>query len=199
MSKIETKFIFDGNDECLDFINTEIAEKGESIDLIGDFKSLLGWLGEMGYIDPGTTERLASESDGEKQEIQKKVKAFRAGLRATAEALSMGTPLSLSHIEPINEILKNEAAYSNLILINGKAELVTNSAGGGYDPLTPIAQAAAELLTKKDLSLVRKCANPNCPLFFYDGSKNHRRRWCSMGRCGNRMKAALHYEKSKRR
>ncbi|HEY1176305.1 MAG TPA: CGNR zinc finger domain-containing protein, partial [Phytomonospora sp.] len=36
---------------------------------------------------------------------------------------------------------------------------------------------------------IRKCANPDCLLWFLDVSKNGRRRWCSMEGCGNRAKA----------
>ncbi|MBE3603287.1 CGNR zinc finger domain-containing protein [bacterium] len=36
--------------------------------------------------------------------------------------------------------------------------------------------------------LVRRCANPDWLLFFYDASKTHRRRWCDMRVCGNLMK-----------
>ncbi|NEJ40784.1 CGNR zinc finger domain-containing protein, partial [Rhizobium ruizarguesonis] len=30
----------------------------------------------------------------------------------------------------------------------------------------------------------------DCTLFFLDTTKSHRRRWCSMALCGNRMKVA---------
>jgi predicted RNA-binding Zn ribbon-like protein len=61
--------------------------------------------------------------------------------------------------------------------------------------IVPIAEAAADLLCHGDLSLVKKCGNPRCILFFYDTTKNHARRWCSMAGCGNRMKAAAHYRR----
>jgi predicted RNA-binding Zn ribbon-like protein len=61
--------------------------------------------------------------------------------------------------------------------------------------VTLLAEAAARLLTEKDLTLVRRCENPACVLHFYDTSKNHRRRWCSMEICGNRMKVAAHYRR----
>jgi predicted RNA-binding Zn ribbon-like protein len=32
-------------------------------------------------------------------------------------------------------------------------------------------------------------------LFFYDTTKNHARRWCSMAFCGNRHKVAAHYRR----
>ena len=61
--------------------------------------------------------------------------------------------------------------------------------------LVLIAVAAADLLCHGDLSLVKKCDNPRCILYFYDTTKNHARRWCSMAGCGNRMKAAAHYRR----
>ena len=35
---------------------------------------------------------------------------------------------------------------------------------------------------------LRVCANPDCARAFYDASRNHSARWCSMAGCGNRMK-----------
>ncbi|MFB7613129.1 CGNR zinc finger domain-containing protein [Kitasatospora sp. NPDC056181] len=44
---------------------------------------------------------------------------------------------------------------------------------------------------------IKKCAHEACILHFFDTSQNGRRRWCSMAVCGNRAKAARHYEKAK--
>ncbi|WP_044872792.1 ABATE domain-containing protein [Pseudomonas sp. LFM046] len=56
--------------------------------------------------------------------------------------------------------------------------------------LAPLAEAAAELLVEGDFNLVRVCEHPDCVLWFYDRTKSHRRRWCSMALCGNRHKVA---------
>ncbi|WP_329599495.1 CGNR zinc finger domain-containing protein [Streptomyces pseudovenezuelae] len=40
------------------------------------------------------------------------------------------------------------------------------------------------------LERVKECENPSCSLLFLDDSQARRRRWCSMGRCGNRAKIA---------
>ena len=48
-----------------------------------------------------------------------------------------------------------------------------------------------------DLSLVRTCEGTGCILFFYDTTKSHTRRWCSMAGCGNRMKATLFYQRGR--
>jgi predicted RNA-binding Zn ribbon-like protein len=51
-----------------------------------------------------------------------------------------------------------------------------------------VALAAAELLANGDFDLVRTCESDDCVLHFYDRTKSHRRRWCSMATCGNRAK-----------
>ena len=53
-----------------------------------------------------------------------------------------------------------------------------------------IAEAALELFANADPSHIRKCARPECVLYFLDTTKNHRRQWCSMAGCGNRAKAS---------
>ncbi|NUP28501.1 MAG: CGNR zinc finger domain-containing protein, partial [Nocardia sp.] len=40
---------------------------------------------------------------------------------------------------------------------------------------------------------IRRCAHPDCILFFYDTSKSGARRRHSMTTCGNRAKAARHH------
>ena len=56
--------------------------------------------------------------------------------------------------------------------------------------LVPVAEAAADLLATGDFNLVRKCEDASCTMWFYDRTKSHRRRWCSMALCGNRHKVA---------
>jgi len=59
------------------------------------------------------------------------------------------------------------------------------------------AVSYVELLTD-DPSRIRRCAHPECVLYFYDTSPKRSRRWCSMAGCGNRAKAARHYARSRR-
>jgi predicted RNA-binding Zn ribbon-like protein len=40
---------------------------------------------------------------------------------------------------------------------------------------------------------VRNCEG--CSIWFYDHTKAHRRRWCSMALCGNRSKARSHRQR----
>ena len=58
--------------------------------------------------------------------------------------------------------------------------------------LLPIAEAIGDLVCYADFNLIRSCENDACTLMFYDRTKGHARRWCSMAACGNRAKAAAH-------
>jgi predicted RNA-binding Zn ribbon-like protein len=63
--------------------------------------------------------------------------------------------------------------------------------------LWPVVHDAAGLLTSQELKRVKKCADERCGWLFFDTSRNHSRRWCSMESCGNRAKARRHYERQR--
>ena len=65
------------------------------------------------------------------------------------------------------------------------------------DLLIVIAEAMGALVCTVDFARIKNCEGPTCTLWFYDVSKNHSRRWCTMSICGNRAKAALHRAKKK--
>jgi predicted RNA-binding Zn ribbon-like protein len=54
--------------------------------------------------------------------------------------------------------------------------------------LSTIARDAIELFGGPLAARLRECENPDCALIFLDSSRPGRRRWCSMERCGNRLK-----------
>ena len=57
-----------------------------------------------------------------------------------------------------------------------------------------IAVDAIELIGSDEL--LRICAADDCGLRFVDRSPSGNRQWCSMRRCGNRVKARRHYARS---
>jgi predicted RNA-binding Zn ribbon-like protein len=54
--------------------------------------------------------------------------------------------------------------------------------------LSTIARDAIDLFTGADADRTRRCEGTDCYLIFVDASRAGRRRWCSMQRCGNRVK-----------
>src|SRR3974390_2130419 len=96
-----------------------------------------------------------------------------------------------SWVEPVNEILRITEGHDELVPHNGGWSLQFVAREGGLEwLLAAIARSAAELLVEGPGAPIRRCANSSCRLFFYDDSRTHRRRWCSMAVCGNRHKVA---------
>ncbi len=80
----------------------------------------------------------------------------------------------------------------------GRARLSPTAEGFGWswDPaespveavLGPIALSAVTLLTRRDLTRVKRCEGEHCGWLMVDSTRNRRRRWCEMAVCGNRAK-----------
>lgn len=198
----EPAFLFLGERPWLDFVNTEIRVKGESVDLIESYADLVQWLNQAGLIT--RDEALAVRGRWAKTAAGRRAVAaareLRADLRRLAERLASGGAVSPAAIETINAALRRR---------QGSPQLEKRAAGvlekrfvGGLESvdgvLALVAEAAADSLASDDLSLIRHCAGSDCVLVFLDTTKNHRRRWCSMDTCGSRAKAAAYYERTKR-
>jgi predicted RNA-binding Zn ribbon-like protein len=76
---------------------------------------------------------------------------------------------------------------------------LTATFGGGAARLEPSASGigsaigrllALVVLTETDgrFGLLKECGNQACRGVFYDRSRNHSGKWCSMASCGNRSK-----------
>lgn len=112
------------------------------------------------------------------------------------EQRAAGKRASQSALDPINRLLRFDSGHAQLASTGGgierRFERVLRAPG---QLLEPIASAAADLLCDAEPALIKPCANHACILYFYDTSKNHARRWCSMDLCGNRTKVAAHYRR----
>jgi predicted RNA-binding Zn ribbon-like protein len=116
---------------------------------------------------------------------------LRESLRAIFASIVDEQPFPTSWVEPINEILRITEGHDELFQHQGSWSLQFVARESGLDwLLAALARSAAELLVEGPGAPIRRCANPSCRLFFYDDSRTHRRRWCSMATCGNRHKVA---------
>ena len=120
-----------------------------------------------------------------------KVLRLRESLRAIFNSLVDKKPFPKIWVEPINDLLRLTEGHDELIPRAEGWRLEFIAREGGLEwLLAAIARSAAELLVEGPNAPLRRCANPACRLFFYDDSRTHRRRWCSMAVCGNRHKVA---------
>ena len=191
-------FPFIGNHRCLDFVNTEVNVKGQRRDLLTDFGTWLAWLGQAGVIDDDTARRLADRWAGkpEAKLSLEEVRHFRGALRETVERITQGKSVPRHVIEAINQRLRARTGYIEMTRVRGGfTKRVHAEFKAPPDLLVPMAEAASDLLCDADFSLIRRCENHQCVLFFYDQTKNHSRRWCSMQWCGNRIKVAAFYQR----
>jgi len=191
-------FFFSGNYLCLDFVDTQLVVEGRPLDLLGDFAELVSWLLQGRVIAEARAAEIRKNWDGkrEAEATFAQAREFRAGLRRMVERLKAGKAAPRSVIAQINELLRHQSGYPELKRVRGGFEKRLQS--DFQEPvqlLWPVAESACDLLCYADLSLIKKCENEACVLVFYDTTRNHSRRWCSMSACGNRMKVAAHYRR----
>jgi predicted RNA-binding Zn ribbon-like protein len=185
-----------GDDQALELLNTRaVPAPGVQVELIGDGAGYLAWLTRAGLIEE--RDRAAIEemfSPAELDEVAAAARDLRERLRFAVTAW-MKDPLAPIPPEVIDEL--------NTVLAAGQrfAQLHTDDTGGllVHDHhrwthlahlLVPVAEAWARLLADGEPTLVRQCEG--CTIIFYDRTKAHRRRWCSMALCGNREKVRRH-------
>jgi predicted RNA-binding Zn ribbon-like protein len=196
------KFIIVGNHLSLDFVNTQVVEDGKLKDLMTGYDDFIDWTQALGLLSPPQAQkRLKSPASHlESARIFEEVLEFRKVLRGMVEALSKEKPVSAATVNRVNALLKN--GYRRPVLIRTKNGFEKQLRSEFHNPiqlLTPIAESAADLLAYGNPAYIKKCENPACVLYFYDISKNHKRRWCSMTACGNRAKAAAFYDRTRKK
>ena len=189
--KEKAEFLFLAGHPCLDFLNTRPLVKAQPVELLASLEEFLRWLTRAGRIDArGSADALKRWNDGpEGERITERARAFRETLRHMTDGLVKGRGASTEGVAAINFILAENDG--NLRLERHGGGFRTRFAARPTSSITllgSVAEAAADLLSRKDLHLVRRCGNPECVLYFYDTTRNHRRQWCAMGTCGNLMK-----------
>lgn len=193
-----TDFLFLANDPCLDFVNTEVVVDGVRNDLLRHFSDFSKWLEKAGIASAGDARRLTTKW-GDTREAKRSLQTareLRSLLRTSVENVMYSGRVPDSLARALNKHLRNPRRVTEVISAKGRIQtqahwLLEKPA----NLIVPVAQLAADFFSNADYSTIRRCENPDCILFFYDTSKNHTRRWCSMGLCGNRAKVAAFRER----
>ena len=173
-------FLMVGFHPFIDFVNTLPVMNGEAIEQIGDGGAFLNLLGRLELAGKPSLYRLTS-ADAElvAQEARRMREDFRA--------------LFFQLIHPNPDLTAANVWFSRL----GSPQLIStgNKISLGYsgdattDQLVPLLRSGLELLSSDVVGRIRKCANPDCVLWYLDTTKSGTRRWCSMAHCGNLEKA----------
>lgn len=182
-------FAFLGGRLALDFVN----ELGRSSDFSWD--ELLDFLLAAKIISAERSAQLLSLPDADPHSaggLLVKARRLHAALRAGFTAALRGDALPRPGVEAINDILRITEGHDELVSDGSEWHIEFVARENGLDwLLAAIARSGAEILVEAPSAPLRVCSNAACGLFFYDTSRTHRRRWCSMARCGNRHKVAV--------
>jgi predicted RNA-binding Zn ribbon-like protein len=181
--------LFIGDNLALDFLNTTYGVGEERCDHLTTDASVIDWLKQADAL---------AEDDG--------LPPLKGLLKAALELREAGRVLvqnrkSGKWADPtqLNQVLLHGSRYPELQWKRGDTpSIIRRQKDKSHAAvLLPVAEALAKLLTEVDFNLVRECECDTCTLWFHDHTKSHRRRWCSMAVCGNRMKVAAYRSRQK--
>lgn len=173
---------------CLDFLNATPAPSTLSWD------ELILFLEATRVVSAERGAQLLALPQSDPQaagELLQKAQQLGSSLRKVFTAMQRKQKIAAEWIESVNEILGITEGHDELVCRNGIWQIEFIAREGGLNwLLAAVARSAAELIAEGAGARLRLCSNPRCGLFFYDKSRTHRRRWCSMAVCGNRSKVA---------
>lgn len=201
MSEVQ-KFNIIADNLSLDFLNTQIVDDGKPKDLLNNFEDFVEWAEAVKLLEPVQAEKLIHDWDGqsETKKFFTELKEFRRTLREMVEAIAKIKAVKPSTIKMINSVLNQGYGYHELVKNeSGFEKRFRTNFDKPQQILIPIAESAADLISYGNPKNLRKCESSTCILYFYDTTKNHRRRWCSMNACGNRAKAAAFYKRTRKK
>ncbi|MDU4839570.1 MAG: ABATE domain-containing protein [Leclercia adecarboxylata] len=175
--------LFLADNLALDFINSEYGTGEERHDCFEDNLNVIDWLETAGLVPKGTEAP---------DDLLFEARQLRDAARAVVHAAMKSVAANLTVINKVLQAGRPEIALQWDENTQRYRVDVCSDALSSAGLLWPIADALVKLVTDDKFEYVRQCEAHNCILLFHDLSKSHRRRWCSMATCGNRMKVAAY-------
>jgi predicted RNA-binding Zn ribbon-like protein len=169
---------------ALDLVDTLITVTDPPTDLLADPARAADWwavqavrLPDEPVPDPVATRRL------------------RTAIRDALDAHLEGRAPRDTSIEDLNAAAA-AVPTSPRLLAGGGSTTRWHTEYGGNATLAAIAGETIRLLTDPDrLPKLRRCANPACSMLFL--AERRSRQWCASNVCGNRVRVARHYERTR--
>lgn len=152
----------------LDLLDTVWMEQGALRDMFDTAGALGAWL-----------EEHELPADAHEEELREHLTEARESIRAFLQEKADGE-------RRLNAILAHGARRPRLV--EGRPAMIDEVDDPTWIAGWRCAVAFLELYERKP-DRIRKCANPECVLWYLDTTRNGSRRWHSMETCGNRAKA----------
>jgi len=187
---------------CLDFVNTlDDRFSSEPKELLKHYVDLARFAEDAGILETAQVDRLIERSYVTPEAAQRALAAairMREAMNAVFVAIVNKKSVPAMALMTLNQYVQAAAQHAELVPVNGRFEWRFDGLPIDFEtPLWPIARSAADLLASDQLRFVRACASKTCLWLFLDASKNHRRRWCDMTKCGNRAKFRRFYARQR--
>ena len=191
-----------GGPVCLDFVNTlDDRFSNHPKELLASYRDLARFAEDAGILSAQQADRLCARSEQSPEAAEKVLRSairMREAMSEIFYARVRNEPVPKASLAILNGYVQQAAQHASLVPHEEHFEWEFEGAQNNLEePLWPIARSAAELLASDQLQFVRACASISCEWLFLDESKNHRRRWCDMSKCGNRAKVRSFYSRQK--
>lgn len=156
------------------FLNTIDVDTGR--DDLADLAAAHAWMAGRRLISPGT---VYDEAD------RRRLIEVRRALHGLVAA-NGGAGVQRRAVTTLNEAARRVRLGVRLHPEDGYRLMAE---GVGIDrPIGELLISVTSAMAAGSWSRLKICANDTCQEAFFDGSKNRSGRWCSMSKCGNRMK-----------
>jgi len=174
-----------GEPLAIEFANTRYAVRGAVREGIGTPAHLVAWLLEHSAV-PGPRLPVGAA------EVET-FRTLRGTIRSLCQACVDVRPSDDKAVEVLTAAAARAPRWPQLHCVGGAYAVSEHTRAEGADAaLAAIARDAMAILCGSLRTQIRACQGPGCVLFFV---KDHpRRQWCSAG-CGNRARAARHYQR----
>jgi predicted RNA-binding Zn ribbon-like protein len=166
------------------FVNLHEHAPDTSREIPASSEMFKAFLVERGLLEP--EERFG---DADRETAIALSEAMHARVRAIT-----GEPLSAEQVDRIDRIAQTAGLHPHF---QAEGPVLVPQAGGVKGAFGRLVAIAFHAELDGRWEHLKECADDNCHAVFYDRSKNHSGRWCSMQSCGNRNKVRAWRERQK--
>ena len=191
---VDDRFQLIGGRPCLNLVATYGKRHADGLERLPDNETLLDWLVAAGILPAHAAAVPVRHGQLDA------VRGLREAINRLVRAAMAAKPFDPADIALVNRV----AAAPDLVPQLGTAPDSTGGTvtWGAHHPvdaaMATLARDAIDLLAGPRTARIKECEHPHCSLLFFDDSQSGRRRWCSMGRCGNLVKIAGYRQRTRR-
>jgi predicted RNA-binding Zn ribbon-like protein len=184
-------FIFVGDHPAIYFANTLSTALNPRTEHLRAWTDVVNWLAVAGLSRNPADLQIPAPCNAE---ALKSVVELRQAWKAELAEMVAGGKVSPRFITQLNHFLAKDVFHETLAQSEKNQFHLERSIAelhGEQLALALLSRQMAHFLAAANLEHLHQCANAtSCVLYFYDITKNHRRRWCSTAACGNRHKVS---------